>query len=149
MRQRIGTRRGDVGIGRKIRRRVEIDGRVAPFVPAELIVVVERVDVRCRHVGVGREISAHVEQRVRIAALPPAKGLEVRERIDARGRNVRIVLQVVDVVEAVPGDEFAGREGLAQFARSEQQEVFERIDVRGLLVPTIDNLPPVTVEPPA
>ena len=70
--------------------------------PAELIVVVERIDVRGRHVGVGREIAVGVEQRVRIAPLLPADGLEVLERIDAaRPRRPGLLLQVVDVVEAV------------------------------------------------
>ena len=94
-------RGGDVRIGRKIRGRVEADRRVAALVPADEIVVVERIDVRGGDVGVGRQIAGRVEQRVRIAAFLPADGLEMPERIDARRRDVGIVLQVVDVVEAV------------------------------------------------
>ena len=83
---------------------VEIAPGVALFLPAELVVVVERIDARRRHIGVRREIARDVEARVRVAAFLPADGLEVPERIDVRGGDIGVVLQVVDEVEAVGGD---------------------------------------------
>ena len=48
-----------------------------------------------------------------------------------RGRDVGIVLQVVDIVEAVGGDQLARRERLTAFVAAELQEVRQRIDMRG------------------
>ena len=47
-----------------------------------------------------------------------------------RGSNIRIVLQVVDVIEAVGGDQLGDRGRLAAFLRAVVQEVLERIDMR-------------------
>ena len=54
---------------------------IAALVPAELVVVVERIDVRGFDVGVVVEIAVHVEQRVRIAPFLPA-GLSGSARTD-------------------------------------------------------------------
>ena len=130
VRERIDMRGRDVRIGGEIRRGVEVHRRVAPLFPAERVIVIERIDARRRHVRIGREVSAHVEQRVRVAALVPADGLEVRERIDVRGRDVGVVLQIVDVVEAVGGDQLARRrERQASLAGADLQEVQQRIDL--------------------
>ena len=98
--------------------------------PAELVVVVERIDARGGDVGVVRQVAGDVEQRIRIAPFVPAEGLEVQQRIDARRRDVRIVRQVVDVVETARVDELGRREWDPPLLRAELQIVPQRIDVR-------------------
>jgi hypothetical protein len=57
--QRIDVRRGDVRVGGEIRGRIEAERRIAAFVPAELVVVVERVHACSLHVGVGVKMSRY------------------------------------------------------------------------------------------
>ena len=109
MRQRIDVRGIHVGVVRQIRGRIETGRRVAPLVPAKLIVVIEWIDVRGLHIRIIRKISGSVEEGVRVAPLLPAELLEVLIRIDPCGGDIRIVLQIVDVVEAVRGGQRAWR----------------------------------------
>jgi len=69
----------------------------APLLPAEPVVVFERVCAARLHVRVGREIARDVEERVRVAAFLPANGIKVLQRIDMRRRHVGIVREIVDV----------------------------------------------------
>jgi hypothetical protein len=47
MRQRVDSRNGDIGIGRKIGLHVEIGAGIAAFAPARGAIVVERIDASC------------------------------------------------------------------------------------------------------
>ena len=83
----------------QIERRVEGGGRIAPLLPAALVIVLERIDAGRGDVLVDREITRGVEEGVRIAPLVPAEGVEVRQRIDAREVHVGIAAVVVERVE--------------------------------------------------
>ena len=98
--------------------------------PAEIVVVVERVGPAGRYVGIGREIALCVEQRVRIAPFVPEL-LEMPEWFDVRRRDIGVVRQVIDVVEAVRCGQRGERDRLAPLARSKLEKVRERIDGRG------------------
>ena len=118
MLERIDMGRRHVGIVAEVVGRVEIHRRIASLRPAVEMEMVERIDVGRGHIGVGREIAVGVEQGVRIAPFVPAMALEVLERIDVCGANVRIVLEVIDVIEAICGDQFGRRSRLAAFLRA-------------------------------
>src|SRR5689334_13982401 len=81
MLQWIEMRGGDIRIGGEIVPGIEIDRRIAAFLPAEQMILVERIDAGRRNVGVVRQVALDVEERVRVAALLPADRLEVLERI--------------------------------------------------------------------
>ena len=99
------------------------------FAPAELVIVVQRVDMGIRHIGIGGQISIGVEQRIWIAAFLPAEVLVMLEGVDFYGLHIWIVLQVVDVIEAVRPDQRRERGRLPSLAFARLQEMRKRIDM--------------------
>ena len=101
MRKRIDTSRRHVRVRGEIGRVIERSRRLAPFPPAGLIKVGERVNARLFHVLIEREIERGREEAVWIASFLPARLMIVLVGIDVCVPDiviVRIVEQIVDQI---------------------------------------------------
>ena len=97
--ERIDTGRRNIRIVHQIELGVEVRPRIAPFLPAELIKVGERVSARLFHVLIEREIERGREKAIWIASFVPARLMIVLVGIDVCVPDiviVRIVEQIVD-----------------------------------------------------